>query len=58
VWTSQSIVRERELGTIEQLMVTPIRPLELMLGKSLPYAAAALFDAGVIVVLGRARRVE
>lgn len=53
VWTSQSIVRERELGTIEQLMVTPIRPLEIMLGKSLPYALAALVDAGVIVLLAR-----
>ncbi|MCD6360098.1 MAG: ABC transporter permease [Armatimonadetes bacterium] len=53
VWTSQSIVCERELGTIEQLMVTPIRPLELMLGKSLPYAAAAMLDAGGIVLLAR-----
>jgi len=53
VWTSQSIVRERELGTIEQLMVTPVRSLEIMLGKSLPYAAAALVDAGVIVLLSR-----
>jgi len=53
VWTSQSIVRERELGTSEQLLVTPVRPLEIMLGKSLPYAVAALFDAGVIVLLAR-----
>jgi len=53
VWTSQSVVRERELGTLEQLLVTPVRPLELMLGKSLPYAAAALVDAGVIVLLAR-----
>jgi len=53
VWTSQSVVRERELGTIEQLLVTPVRPLEVMLGKSLPYALVALFDAGVIVLLAR-----
>ncbi len=52
-WTSQSIVRERELGTMEQLMVTPVRPIEIMLGKSLPYAVAALIDAGVIVLLAR-----
>ncbi len=51
VWTSQSIVRERELGTLEQLLVTPIKPLELLIGKSLPYAVAAMLDAGVIVVI-------
>ncbi len=53
VWTGQSIVRERELGTLEQLLVTPVRPLELLLGKSLPYAVAGLLDAGVIVLLAR-----
>ncbi len=46
VWTSQSIVREREVGTLEQLVVTPVRPLELLLGKSLPYAVTALIAAG------------
>jgi ABC-2 type transport system permease protein len=35
--TALSIVREREVGTIEALLVTPIRPIELMLGKTLPY---------------------
>lgn len=34
--TAQSVVREREVGTIEQLLVTPIRPLELLLGKIAP----------------------
>ena len=51
VWTSQSIVRERELGTLEQLLVTPIKALELLIGKSLPYAVAAMLDAGVIVII-------
>ena len=37
--TSMAIVREKEIGTMEQLMVTPIRPIELMLGKTLPFAA-------------------
>jgi len=32
-----SIVRERERGTIEQLMVTPIRAVEMLIGKTLPY---------------------
>lgn len=53
VWTAQSIVREREVGTLEQLLVTPVRPLELMLGKSLPYAGTALMAAVEIVLLAR-----
>ena len=35
--TSFAIVREREVGTLEQIMVTPIRPLEFILGKTLPF---------------------
>jgi len=53
VWTSQSIVREREVGTLEQLLVTPVRPIELLVGKSLPYAALALIAAMEIVFLAR-----
>ena len=40
--TAMAIVREKEIGTMEQLMVTPIRPLELILGKCLPFAAVGL----------------
>jgi ABC-2 type transport system permease protein len=36
--TALSIVREKEIGTMEQIMVTPIRPIELMLGKTIPFA--------------------
>jgi ABC-2 type transport system permease protein len=50
--TSMAIVREKEIGTMEQLMVTPIRPSELMLGKTLPFALVGLFDFALIVVLG------
>ncbi len=46
--TAMAIVREKEIGTMEQLMVTPIRPLELMLGKTLPFALAGLFDVVLI----------
>jgi ABC-2 type transport system permease protein len=46
--TSMSIVREKEIGTMEQLMVTPIRPIELMLGKVLPFAAVGLFEVGIV----------
>ena len=42
--TSQAIIREKEIGTMEQLMVTPMRPIELMLGKTLPFALVGLVD--------------
>lgn len=42
--TSFAIVRERELGTIEQLMVSPIHPSSIVLGKMIPYSIIALFD--------------
>jgi len=42
--TAFSIVREKEMGTMEQLMVTPVRPIELMLGKTIPFALVGLFD--------------
>jgi ABC-2 type transport system permease protein len=41
--TSMSIVREREQGTIEQLIVTPIRPIELIVGKVIPYGFVSFF---------------
>ncbi len=50
--TASAIVRERERGTIEQLIVTPIRPLELILGKILPYALVALLITIEILVIG------
>jgi ABC-2 type transport system permease protein len=49
--TSMSIVGEKEVGTMEQLMVTPIRPAELMLGKMLPFAAIGLFEMVIVVTL-------
>lgn len=48
--TAMAIVREKEIGTMEQLMVTPIRPIELMLGKTLPFAVVGLFDTALVVV--------
>ena len=50
--TSMSIVREREVGTMEQLMVTPIRPLELILGKTIPAAIIGYFDMALVTVFG------
>jgi ABC-2 type transport system permease protein len=49
--TALSVVRERELGTLEQLMVSPMTPGELIAGKTLPFAIIALFDMVVITVI-------
>ena len=49
--TAMAIVREKEIGTMEQLMVTPIRPLELMIGKMLPFAVVGLLDLALITTL-------
>ena len=46
--TAMAIVREKEIGTMEQLMVTPIRPIELMIGKTLPFAVVGLIDVVLI----------
>ena len=47
--TAMAVVRERELGTMEQLMVTPIQPIEFMLGKTLPAAFIGLVDVALVV---------
>jgi drug efflux transport system permease protein len=52
LFTAMAIVREREKGTIEQLIVTPIRPLELIVGKVIPYAFIAFFDVLEILTIG------
>lgn len=50
--TSFAVVREREIGTLEQIMVTPIRPAEFILGKTLPFFLIGLFDALLIGAVG------
>jgi ABC-2 type transport system permease protein len=50
--TATAVVRERERGTIEQLIVTPIRPWELMLGKVLPYVMLAFVDTLGVLAIG------
>jgi len=52
ILTSQAIVREREIGTLEQIMVTPIKSRELMIGKTLPFALLGLLDAIMIALIG------
>jgi ABC-2 type transport system permease protein len=48
--TAMSIVREKEIGTMEQLMVTPIRPFELILGKLLPFAIVGVLEVALVIV--------
>jgi ABC-2 type transport system permease protein len=51
VLTSLAIVREREIGTLEQLMVSPLTPGELILGKTIPFALIGLADLGLITAV-------
>jgi ABC-2 type transport system permease protein len=50
--TSMAIVREKEIGTIEQLIVSPIRSYELILGKLLPFAVIGIVDAVLVTLVG------
>src|SRR3989454_3857568 len=51
--TAMAIVRERERGTLEQLIVTPITKTELMLGKITPYVGVGLLQMTAVLILGR-----
>lgn len=50
--TSLTVVREKERGTMEQLMVSPLRPFEIILGKTIPYLGISLIAATAILILG------
>jgi len=52
ILTSFSIVREWEVGTMEQLIVTPLRPTELIVGKTLPFFLVGLIDLTLIFLVG------
>ena len=52
ILTATAIVRERERGTIEQLIVTPIRSWELLVGKLLPYILLAIFNTLEVIAIG------
>jgi ABC-2 type transport system permease protein len=49
--TSMAIVREKEMGTMEQIMVTPIRPVEFIAGKSLPFLLIAFVDVAIAMAV-------
>lgn len=50
--TSMTVVREKERGTMEQIMVSPLRPVDVILGKTIPYMLIGLVEATAILVLG------
>ncbi len=52
ILTALAVVRERENGTLEQILVTPIRPLELMIGKTLPNLIIAMINMLTILAVG------
>lgn len=49
--TSMAVVREREIGTMEQLMVTPLKPIELILGKTIPFAIIGFIDVMIVTTV-------
>ncbi len=51
ILTSLAIVKEREIGTLEQLVVTPINPRELMLGKTLPFALLGFVNLSLVLLV-------
>jgi ABC-2 type transport system permease protein len=52
VSTALTVVREKERGTMEQITVSPLHPLQLILGKTIPYLAISLLAATAILILG------
>jgi ABC-2 type transport system permease protein len=50
--TSMAVVREKEIGTMEQIMVTPITPVEFILGKTVPFALIGFADVILVTLAG------
>ena len=50
--TAFAIVREREVGTLEQILVTPIQPIEFIIGKTLPFFLIGLFEVAIVALFG------
>jgi ABC-2 type transport system permease protein len=51
--TAMSIVREKEIGTMEQLMVTPVKSFEVIIGKLLPFAIVGIVEVAIVVIAAR-----
>jgi ABC-2 type transport system permease protein len=52
VSTSLSVVREKERGTMEQIVVSPVKPVELIIGKTIPYVFTSLLSTVIILAVG------
>ncbi len=50
--TALAVVREREIGTMEQILVTPIRPVEFLLGKTIPFVLISLAEVAFVTLVG------
>lgn len=50
--TALSVAREKELGTFDQLLVSPLRPIEILLGKTIPAVIIGIFEGSIIVFVG------
>ncbi len=51
--TSMAITKEREMGTLEQLVVSPIKPWELIMGKTIPFVLIGLADITLVISAGK-----
>lgn len=52
IMTAMSVVREKEAGTMEQLIVTPLRPAALIMGKLVPFIGIGMIDVSIVLVAG------
>ncbi|MEW6264878.1 MAG: ABC transporter permease [Thermodesulfobacteriota bacterium] len=50
--TAMAVVREKEIGTMEQIMATPIRPVEFILGKTIPFALIGILQTSLVTTVG------
>jgi ABC-2 type transport system permease protein len=50
--TSLTVVREKERGTMEQIMVSPLRPIDVILGKTIPYMIISIVAASLVLLIG------
>jgi ABC-2 type transport system permease protein len=51
--TSIAVIREKETGTLEQLIVTPLKPIEMIMGKTIPYIVISLVQMIVVTILAK-----
>ncbi|UCD57056.1 MAG: ABC transporter permease [Candidatus Hydrogenedentota bacterium] len=52
IMTAMSVVREKEVGTMEQLIVTPLRPAALIVGKLIPFIGIGMIDVAIVLLAG------